>query len=256
MFFALQTDKNFSGEVKEFDSLSEVGIGDFVRTDGEYWDTYGITLETTNTVYGIETSTDTSEGNTYVIMTKPITEETNFEEALETFIFRYAAGSRYDTAFNSLGADEYILSGLEGEVKNLSTVESVDSGPTATEYFNQFLTEFNAQEETYRVLLAEPEFIIDGRVVQANMVSDILLPSGVILVIRVIGLITFFVLNKKHIKEMDEFIMRVEGKKSKSPIERADKTTKEQDDLEFEETTIITKHRKGKYKKSGPIERN
>ncbi len=223
MFFALQADKNFTVEVIEFNSLSEIQEGDFVKTDAEYWDSYAIEIETTDTIYGIETGSSTSEGNTYMLMSLPFTEDFVFDyenpQEIDTFIFRYAAGSSYANQFESLGFEEYFLENLQGEVKSVSSVEDVDSGPTAIEFFEDSISTFNSKPELFGVTLRSPDLLIDGRVSQANFTNDVVIPTAVVGVIGVVGIALFVIFNNKHKGELDGLVKRMKGGSS-SPVER------------------------------------
>lgn len=223
MFFVLSTNKNFTGEILTFDNPTELVVGTFVETDAELWDGYGIEIETVNSNYGIETSRSTSQGNTYVLMSKqldllPVPEEGEILN-VDTFIFLYGAKTPYADQFESLGYDEYLLADLQGEVKDMSAVESVDSGPTATEYFEDSIQTLNADWGQYGVNLKQPEFIIDGNVTQANLVTDVLPIPVILAIVGIAGIAVFFVFNQKHTKEMSDFVNKVSGKQS-SPIEK------------------------------------
>ncbi|MCA9380716.1 hypothetical protein KC678_00435 [Candidatus Dojkabacteria bacterium] len=214
MFFAIKQNKNFSDEVFTFYSPTELSEGEYVTTDAEIWDGYYIEIEDE---YGSKT-----EGNFYALFSKPLDEinDEDIVKPIETFIFRMSPKSDYRKTIDALGDDEYIIYDLSGEVKNLSKIENVETGLTADESFRQTIDEINSYGEADGFSLANPIIMIDGVVKQANLIQDVVLPSGAVGLVGAALIGVYFMFNKKYNSQLNKFMEMVKHKGKSSPIEK------------------------------------
>lgn len=206
--FALLTEeKNFDGKVIEVtdENIDSLKIGNYVKSDVYILDAYNIEITTTRSRYGIETGTDVSEGNTYLLGTF------NDDQSLKTFIYRFGPGSDTAKNFKALAADEYVMTQLTGEVKDFSVIEKLDSGDQVVEYFQKSLAEYYSD-----VAFNQPAILIDGRVTQANK-NDVLAIVGIIAAATVLTIIFAIISNRKNKSIIQDFVRKADGGSS-SPI--------------------------------------
>jgi hypothetical protein len=198
-YFYLTDKKNFSDEIIVFDANSSISMGDYVNTDIFILDAYGIEVLETTSVYGFETSADTSKGNLYILGAH--LNESN----LETFIYRTSPDSEVAETFNSLGNDEWILTDVQGEVRSLGRIETMDEGIQIEDYFNSTIRSINQEIENENAF-EYPVYFIDGLVTQASFTPIIIFEGvmGGLLAVSLVATLFFWNKDRKYFKEFVE----------------------------------------------------
>ncbi len=154
-YFTTLTSDVYFGETKVWNNLSDIQIGDFIKMDIDVWT--WMTIEEVKTNYGIETSR--SDGNIYILATQP--------EKEETFLVRFRSNDpRFQEIINEINTqkgskDFLVISRVEGEVKPLSMVETIENG-SISESFKSDIVNYQQNE----IDLVPFSFLIDANVVQ------------------------------------------------------------------------------------------
>ncbi|MDQ6984689.1 MAG: hypothetical protein Q9M91_07060 [Candidatus Dojkabacteria bacterium] len=213
VYVMMTTDKNFNDEIVTLEDITDGSEGDFIAVDMFMMDANYVEITETNETYGVETSSNTKEGNTYVLGTF-LTGESN-----DTFIYRFNPQSKmadkFNINFSILGttAEEYEIEGVEGEIKKLSEIEDLDGSFQFMDYFNESIDLYN--EDGYE--FNSPKYLIDGNVTQGKF-SNVIMGTGVTAFIALATIALTIVAFKKDASSISDLVSSTKGR---SPIQKA-----------------------------------
>jgi hypothetical protein len=173
--FGLTTNKNFSGKITKLteENINSVKAGEFVEFELPILDLYKIEVTETTTNYGIETSKTTKDGNQYVLSFAFLADDAPADAKGETFIYRYGPNSDVRTKVDAvIDEDLPYVELVQGEVKDLSKIEKLDSGLQVEEFFKESVDLYFKDEFNYA------DLFIDGNVSQADLGKTVLIISS------------------------------------------------------------------------------
>lgn len=194
-------DKNFDSETKNLDisTYQNIEVGDFVTTDLPILNSYSIEEFMENVSTGERS--DFNEGNSYFLSFFFIEGEANANTPITTFVFRTSPDSQVlRDVENQATTEDLIVVEVEGEIKELSAIETLDEGEQILDFFNSSITEDFTESN-----LLEPVIFVDGVVTKGDLRQAYLIVGGMTS-LTLLSFLLIFYSKRRYNKYLNNFI--------------------------------------------------